>query len=111
MHPKLLLIIDRADMVRLHTQLLIDSGMRVTVLNHTLAKNQTSAPDLEDYDLILINLFDEESDSIEICRKLRAEYDNPLLVMLYERDERLLLRAYEAGADDCLVQPLNLHLL
>jgi DNA-binding response OmpR family regulator len=31
--------------------------------------------------------------------------------LIYERDERFLLRAYEAGADDCLVQPLSIHLL
>ena len=111
MNPKLLLITDRADLARLQAQMLVHSGIEVSVLNHTIARNKMSAADLEGYDLILINMFDEESNSLEICRKLRAGYYSPILILIYERDERSLLRAYEAGADDCLVQPLSIHLL
>jgi len=111
MNPKLLLITDRADLARLQAQMLVHSGIEVSVLNHTLAKNKTSAADLEGYDLILLNLYEEENDGITICRKLRAGYYGPILALVYERDERFLLRVYEAGADDCLVQPLSIHLL
>jgi len=111
MNPKLLLITDRDDLARLQAQMLVHSGIEVAVLNHTLARNKTNTADLEGYDLILLNMFDEESLSIEICRKLRTGYFGPILALIYNRDERFMLRIYEAGADDCLVQPLSIHLL
>ncbi len=111
MNPKLLLITDRTDLARVQAHTLVCSGIEVAELNYAMAKTKLSAADLKEYDLILLNMFDEESHSLEICRKLRAQYHNPIILLVYERDERFLLRAYEAGADDCLVQPLSIHLL
>jgi DNA-binding response OmpR family regulator len=111
MNSKLLLITDRDDLAKLQAQMLMHSGLDVTILNHTLTQNKKGAAAVEGYDLILVNMFDEDSDSLEICRNLRGSFYNPILVLIYERDERSLLRAYDAGADDCLVQPLSIHLL
>lgn len=111
MNPKLLLITDRSDLARLQAQMLVHSGIEVSVLNHTIAKNKMSAADLDDYDLIIINMFEEENNALEICRKLRSGYYRPILILIYERDERSQLRVYDAGADDCLVQPLSIHVL
>jgi DNA-binding response OmpR family regulator len=111
MNPKLLLITDREDLARLTAKTLVHSGIDVALLDHTLAKSKSRSTDLAEYSLMLIHLFDEGRDSIEICRKLRAGYENPILVVLYSRDERDLLQAYDAGADDCLLQPLSIHVL
>jgi DNA-binding response OmpR family regulator len=111
MNPKLLLVTDRSDLARLQAQMLVHSGIEVSVLNHTIARSKMSASDLEGYDLIMLNMFDEESLGIEICRKLRAGYFSPILALIYESDERFMLRMYDAGADDCLVQPLSIHML
>jgi DNA-binding response OmpR family regulator len=111
MNPKLLFITDRVDLAKLQTQMLVHSGIEVSVLKHIIARNKMSVADLEGYDLILINMFDEESLSPQICRKIRAEFNRPIFVLIYERDERAMLRAYDAGADDCLVQPLSIQLL
>jgi DNA-binding response OmpR family regulator len=61
--------------------------------------------------LILLNMYEEDGNGLEICRNLRAGYENPILILTYEQDERYLLSAYEAGADDCLVQPFSINLL
>jgi DNA-binding response OmpR family regulator len=111
MNPKILLITDRPDLARVQAHALVCSGIEVAELHHTIAKTKISVADLAGYDLILLNLFEQESTSIEICQKLRAGYHNPILLIIYERDERFLLRAYAVGADDCLVQPLSIHLL
>ena len=111
MNPKLLLITDRADLAKLQAQMLVTSGIEVSILIHTIAKNKTRPADLEDYDLILINIYEDEESTVEICRKLRSGYYNPILAQIYARDERVLLYTYEAGADDCLVQPMGIHLL
>jgi DNA-binding response OmpR family regulator len=111
MNPKILLITDRADLARLTAQALIQSGIEVVLIDHTFVRSKSSSANLNDYELVLVNLFDEERDSYELCRRVRGGYYGPILTILYGRDERALLRAYEAGADDCLVQPLSIHLL
>lgn len=111
MNPKLLLITDRSDLARLQAQMLVHSGIEVSVLNQAIAKNKMSAADLDGYDLILLNLFEEGNHGLEICKKLRAGYYKPILNLIYEQDERSQLRAYDAGVDDCLVQPLSIHVL
>ncbi len=110
-YSKVLLITDRTDLARVQAHTLVCSGIDVSEMNHLLARTKISAADLKGYDLILLNMFDEEGSSIEICRKLRAQYHNPIIILVYERDERFLLRAYEAGADDCLVHPVSINLL
>jgi DNA-binding response OmpR family regulator len=111
MNPKLLLITDRTDLARLQAQMLVHSGIEVSVLNHTIAKSKLNAADLDDYALIMVNLFEENNNGAEICKRLRASYYKPILILIYEQDERSQLRAYDAGADDCLVQPLSIHVL
>jgi DNA-binding response OmpR family regulator len=59
MNPRLLLITDRADLAKLQAQMLVHSGIEVSVLNHTLAKNKPNAADLEAFDLIMLNMFEE----------------------------------------------------
>jgi len=110
MKPKLLLITDRSDLAKLQAQMLNHSGIAVSIIDHTVASDEMTVADLDGYDLILLNMFDEEGLSIEICRKLRVDYFSPILALIYERDERFMLRMYEAGADDCLVQPLSIQL-
>jgi DNA-binding response OmpR family regulator len=111
MNPKLLLITDRADHARLQAQMLVHSGIEVSVLNHTIARSRMNATDLMDYSLILIHMFEEEKTGLEICRTLRAGYYSPILFLIFDRDERTQLAAYEAGADDCLVQPISVNVL
>ena len=111
MNPKVLLITDRPDFPQLGAQMLVLSGIKISVRDHNIANNEISAADLEGYNLILINMYERESDSVGICRKLRTEYRNPILVLTHEKDEYFVLRAYKAGADDCLVQPMSSPLL
>ncbi len=111
MKSKLLLITERPDIVHVQVQMLAQSGIEVSELSYSIAKNKTSAADLNDYNLILLNIFEEKNNSLELCRRLRAEYHSPILMFAYEYNERYLLHAYEAGADDCLVQPLSMPLM
>src|SRR5690606_11836059 len=107
----LLLITDRTSLARLPAQMLVHSGIETSVLNSAVAKKKATSSYLEEYDLILLNMYEEDGHGLDICRRLRAGYENPILVLTYEQDERYLLSAYEAGADDCLVQPFSINLL
>ncbi|MCC6453462.1 MAG: response regulator transcription factor [Caldilineaceae bacterium] len=111
MNPSLLLITDRTSLARLPAQMLVQSGIEVSILSDAVAKKKVAGRNLEEYDLILLNMYEADGNGLEICRSLRAGYDNPILILTYEQDERYLLSAYEAGADDCLVQPFSINLL
>jgi DNA-binding response OmpR family regulator len=111
MKSKLLLITDRPDIVQVQVQMLVQNGIEVSELAYSIAKNKTSAADLKDYSLILLNIFEEENNSLDLCRRLRTDYHSPILMLAYKHSERFLLHVYEAGADDCLVQPLSMRLM
>jgi len=111
MHPKVLLITDLPDFPQMGTQMLVLSGIEISIREYNIAENKISAADVEGYDLVLINMYMRESDSAGICRMLRAEYDNPILVLIHENDENLLLRVYDAGADECLFKPTSNRML
>lgn len=64
----------------------------------------------ESFDLVIINGYSPHFDCIELCRHLRREVINPILLFTYEGDERYLLAAYEAGFDECIVKPVGLRL-
>jgi DNA-binding response OmpR family regulator len=61
--------------------------------------------DLNRYTLILVDT--DKTDGVVLCRQLRAEYCNPLLLMTYERDERYHLTVYGAGVDECITKPIG----
>src|SRR4051812_32091157 len=105
MQSKVLVISDRPDLSQISTQML-RSGIEISVQDNNIGSGDITATAIEFYDLVLIILYERPGDSVELCRQLRAQFDNPILVMLPVQDERLMLRVFEAGAEDCLVQPL-----
>jgi DNA-binding response OmpR family regulator len=44
---------------------------------------------------------------LDVCHKLRAICENPVLLFLPAYDENLILEYYDAGVDDCVVKPVS----
>jgi DNA-binding response OmpR family regulator len=63
------------------------------------------------FDLILIDVVTPALDDIDLCRQLRAMAINPILLLPLRADEAHLLRAYEAGADECILKPISPRLM
>ena len=59
-------------------------------------------PDLVVLDLGLPNL-----DGVEVCRRLRAEGDVPILILTARTDTGDRVEGLDAGADDYLVKPFE----
>lgn len=57
--------------------------------------------------LTILDLQMSHSRTLEVCRKLRAISENPILLFLPSYDENLILGYYDAGADDCVVKPIS----
>lgn len=109
--PKLLIITDLAARPHLWTQILVLSEKEVHIDDAAIVTDELNAAHLAHYDMIMLNLHERAGDCVQICQQLRPHYANPLLVILQEEDEDLMVRAFEAGADDCLVQPMSNRLL
>lgn len=49
--------------------------------------------------------------TLNICRQLRRQSTNPILLLTPEEDESQFLAAYRIGVDDCIPTPINTDLL
>ncbi len=61
----------------------------------------------EAFDLLIIDSNAPQQDILEICRQLRTEIVNPILLFTYHGSEPEALAAYEAGVDECIVKPVS----
>lgn len=65
---------------------------------------------LGQYDLIIIDAYTVECDFVAFTRTLRSHFQKVIVLLTYERDERLHLLLYEAGVDDAIVKPMSVPL-
>jgi len=47
-----------------------------------------------------------DEDTLNLIKELRGETVVPILLLTTSQDVSLILRAYEAGVDDCILQPI-----
>jgi len=59
------------------------------------------------FDLLVIDVHTPQLDGIDLCRRLRAEAINPILLFTPGRSEAHILEAYEAGVDECVTKPIS----
>lgn len=59
------------------------------------------------YDLILLDLMLPNMDGFEICKRLRAEKDIPIIMVSAKKEDYDKVRGLGLGADDYLVKPFS----
>ncbi|WKX76065.1 response regulator transcription factor [Zobellia laminariae] len=62
-----------------------------------------------DYDLILLDLTLPSMDGIEICKKLRAEKNTPVIMLTAKSEEIDRVLGLEIGADDYITKPFSIR--
>ena len=62
----------------------------------------------EDFDLVLLDVLLPGLSGMEVCRRLRAERDVPILILSARGDEVDRVLGLEAGADDYVVKPFSM---
>lgn len=105
---KILLITDNAESGRVWTYALEQRGAEVTLTSLDSHIEETTT---QGFDLVVIDSKDAPQKTFELCQLLRSELVNPIILMFYEDDVPLLLRAYQTGADDCIPKPVDINLL
>lgn len=59
-------------------------------------------------DVVLLDLMLPGIDGLEVCRRLRARADLPIIVLSARGEERLKVQALDEGADDYLTKPFGM---
>ncbi|TVY01233.1 response regulator transcription factor [Cohnella terricola] len=60
-----------------------------------------------DYDLIVLDLMLPKVDGFEICRRIRAEKDIPILMVSAKKEDIDKIRGLGLGADDYVIKPFS----
>lgn len=101
----ILVVDDDSEIRRLLGDYLTRNGYRVSTASGGREMQQAlkvSAPDL-----IVLDLMLPGTDGLELCRRLRAERDTPVIMLTARGDETDRVIGLELGADDYLAKPFN----
>lgn len=60
-----------------------------------------------DFDLILLDIMLPKTDGLEVCRKIRAEKDIPILLVSAKKEDLDKIKGLGFGADDYIVKPFS----
>jgi len=60
-------------------------------------------------DLLITDLRMPNMDGLELCRRVRAKSQLPIIVLSVKGEERIKVEALDAGADDYVTKPFNIN--
>jgi DNA-binding response OmpR family regulator len=102
---RVLLVEDDERLARLTTQYLEHQGVIVTCASdgdRGLAEAASGT-----FDVVLLDVMLPGLDGIAVCRKLRARYDVPIIMLTARTEEADRVLGLETGADDYLTKPFS----
>lgn len=110
MTRSLLIIDDDARLTRMVGEYLAASGFavesRMTGAAGIEAASRRAARG-EAFDAVILDIMLPDMDGLEVCRRLRAQTDLPILMLTARGDEADRIVGLELGADDYLPKPFN----
>ncbi len=109
MEASVLIISDIPEAGQAYAYSLSQKGLEVFLVASAAQALETWS--VQSPDLILIDSHSGAMDEVAICRQLRVEALVPILVFASWNDEARLLACYQAGADECVPNPVSLPLL
>jgi DNA-binding response OmpR family regulator len=62
-------------------------------------------------DIVIFDVSSAWRHALNVCRELRTQLVNPILMLAYISSEPQMVEAYEAGVDECIAKPIGLRLL
>ena len=74
-------------------------------------RSARSAVDVRRPDLVLLDLGLPDIDGVELCRHLHLWPAAPIIIVSADADDERMLQAFDVGADDYVVKPVNLDVL
>jgi two-component system, OmpR family, phosphate regulon response regulator OmpR len=102
---RILIIDDDARLAGMVAQYLGEADFRVTVAATGAAGLERAERDT--YDAVILDLMLPDADGLDICRRLRAKADTPILMLTARGDAMDRVVGLEMGADDYLPKPFE----
>ena len=106
-HKRILVVDDEPQITRVLRTSLSSHGYDIRVANDgemALEIMKDWTPDMVITDLAMPNM-----DGLELCRRVRAKNDVPILVLSVRGEERTKVKALDAGADDYVTKPFGIE--
>lgn len=107
--PRILIVEDDERLAALTREYLEGNGMEVTVVgdgDEAITRIRSDEPDLVVLDLMLPG-----TDGLSVCREVRPEFRNPILMLTARTDDMDQVLGLEMGADDYVPKPVKPRVL
>jgi DNA-binding response OmpR family regulator len=105
MSARVLLIDDDARLVEMLGEYLRSRGYQVDIRGD--GESGLSAQARADYDAVILDVMLPGMDGLEVCRRMRARSNVPILMLTARGDDMDRIIGLEIGADDYLPKPFN----
>jgi DNA-binding response OmpR family regulator len=105
MVERILLVEDDARLAEMLKEYLGQAGFAVTAVS--LGAEALERLNEMEYDAVVLDLMLPDMDGLEVCRRLRAEHDTPVLMLTARGDAIDRIVGLELGADDYLPKPFE----
>ena len=102
---KILIVEDELSIAELEKDYLELSSFEVDI--ETDGKSGLERALAEDYDMIILDLILPAMDGFEICKKIRAQKDIPILMVSAKKDDIDKIHGFGLGADDYITKPFS----
>jgi two-component system KDP operon response regulator KdpE len=106
-HKHILVVDDESQIARVLRTSLSSHGYDIRVAND----GETALEIMKDWapDLVVTDLAMPNMDGLELCRRLRAKTQIPIIVLSVRGEERTKVQALDAGADDYVTKPFGIE--
>ena len=106
-HKHILIVDDESQITRVLRTSLSSHGYDIRVANDGV----TALEIMKDWtpDLVITDLSMPNMDGLELCRRLRAKTQIPIVVLSVRGEERTKVQALDAGADDYITKPFGME--
>jgi DNA-binding response OmpR family regulator len=102
---RILLIEDDSRLAEMVESYLGGAGFQVTVAPR--GATAIALQERESYDILILDLMLPDMDGLEVCRRIRARADTPILMLTARGDAMDRIVGLELGADDYLPKPFE----
>lgn len=103
----LLIVDDEIDIRELLSDALAQKGYHV--LTAANGKDMWRSLELQPVDLVLMDLYLQEEDGLQLARDIRGRYAMPIMMLTGKGDETDRILGLELAADDYMMKPFNLR--
>ena len=104
-NSRVLIVDDQPHVARMLTTALTSHGYRV----RTAAEGESALASFREWrpELVITDLYLQLMDGLELCRRIRAQSNVPIIVLSGKGEEATKVEALDSGADDYVTKPFG----